>query len=285
MTDLFDFKAPKRHFALMGNPVSHSKSPVIHKAFALQCEKQIEYDLIQVDVGGFDQAVSHFAAHGGAGMNVTAPFKVEAWQMCQRDGNTLSERAALAESVNTLSFHDDGTVAGDNTDGIGLVRDIEGNLGCGITGKSILLIGAGGASRGAIGPLLQASPARLHIVNRTPQKATKLASHFQSMGNVSGSSLDSEEAEFDLVINATAASIDGQIPGIRTQNLHTDTMVYDMMYSNRPTTFMKWALDQGAARAVDGLGMLVEQAAEAFRIWQDVMPDTSSVIASLRKQQ
>ena len=284
MSDLFEFKAPKKHFALMGNPVSHSKSPVIHKSFALQCDKQIEYDLIQVDIGGFDQAVSHFAAHGGAGLNVTVPFKVEAWQMCQRSGNRLSDRAALAESVNTLQFHNDGSVSGDNTDGIGLVRDIENNIGFDIAGKSILLIGAGGAARGAIGPLLQSSPGRLHIVNRTPQKARQLAANFQSIGNVTGGGLDSDAAAYDLIINATASSLDGQLPAIQTKNLHSDTMVYDMMYSTEPTPFMKWALDQGAASAIDGLGMLVEQAAEAFRVWQSVLPDTASVIASLRKQ-
>ncbi len=284
MTDLFEFKAAKRNFALIGNPVSHSKSPVIHKAFALQCEKNIEYDLIQVDVGGFDQAVSHFSAHGGAGLNITAPFKVEAWQMCQREGNALTERGELAESINTLSFREDGSVLGDNTDGIGLVRDIEDNLGHTISGKRILLIGAGGASRGAIGPLLQASPSHLHIVNRTAQKATQLASHFQSRGEVSGGSLDSDTNTFDLIINATAAGLSGKLPGIDPQNVGANSAIYDMMYSNEPTTFMKWALDQGAAHAVDGLGMLVEQAAEAFRQWHDVAPDTSSVIASLRKQ-
>ncbi|MBX2867238.1 MAG: shikimate dehydrogenase [Acidiferrobacterales bacterium] len=284
MTDLFDFKAPKKNFALMGNPVSHSKSPVIHKSFALQCSKEIEYDLIQVDIGGFDQAVSHFAAHGGAGLNVTVPFKVEAWQMCQRNGNKLSERAAMAESVNTLQFHHDGSVSGDNTDGIGLVRDIENNIRFQISDKSILLIGAGGASRGAIGPLLQSSPSKLHIVNRTPQKASQLAANFQSMGTITGGSLESDASAFDLIINATASSLSGQLPGILAENIHAESMIYDMMYATEPTPFMKWALDQGAAMAVDGLGMLVEQAAEAFRVWQSVLPDTSSVIASLRKQ-
>ena len=284
MTDLFEFKAAKRDFALMGNPVSHSKSPVIHKAFALQCEKDIEYNLIQVDVGGFDQAVSHFGAHGGAGLNVTAPFKVEAWEMCQREGNALTERGKLAESINTLSFREDGSVLGDNTDGIGLVRDIEDNLGHQISGKRILLVGAGGASRGAIGPLLQASPSHLHIVNRTAQKATQLASHFQSLGEVSGGSLDSDTSDFDLIIHATAAGLSGQLPGIHAENIGANTFIYDMMYSNEPTTFMKWALDQGAAHAVDGLGMLVEQASEAFRQWHQVVPDTSPVVAWLRKQ-
>jgi len=204
--------------------------------------------------------------------------------MCQREGNALTERGVIAESINTLSFREDGSVLGDNTDGIGLVKDIEDNLGHKITGKRVLLIGAGGASRGAIGPLLQASPSHLHIVNRTAQKATQLASHFQSLGEVSGGSFDSDTSAFDLIIHATAAGLSGQLPGIHAENIDSSSVIYDMTYSNEPTAFMKWTLDQGAAHAVDGLGMLVEQAAAAFRQWHEVVPDTSSVIAALRKQ-
>ena len=285
MTDLFDFRAPRKHFALIGNPVAHSKSPQIHNTFARQLEIELVYELIQVEPGGFDQAVSHFSAQGGAGLNITLPFKVEAWQMCKRDGNSLSERAAQAESVNTIRFNDDGTLYGDNTDGIGLVQDIERNIGISIAGKRVLVVGAGGAVRGALGPILQARPGQLLVVNRTSEKATLLAQHFNQLGYSSiGGGLDLASGEFDLVINGTASSIGGELPDISSSCFGPNTKVYDMMYGQQPTLFMQWALAEGAGSAADGLGMLVEQAAAAFELWHHCKPETRPVIDALRKQ-
>ncbi len=284
MTDLFDFRPPARDYAVMGNPVAHSKSPRIHEMFAQQCDITLTYDRIQVDIGGFDQAVSHFAAHGGAGLNITVPFKVEAWELCQRAGNSLSDRARLAEAVNTLAFSRDDGVAGDNTDGIGMVRDIEVNLDCPLAGRRVLVIGAGGAVRGVLGPLLERGPASLHVVNRTADRASTLAARFAAGSGiaVTGGALESALGAYDVVINGTAASLGGELPGVNAGCIGSGTLAYDMMYGDAPTAFLCWALDQGAARAGDGLGMLVEQAAESFNIWHGVRPDTAPVIAALR---
>ena len=285
MTDLFDFQAPKRHFAVMGNPVKHSLSPIIHKDFAGQSNIDIEYDRIQVDVGGFDQAVSHFAAHGGAGLNITVPFKVEAWQLCQESGNSLSERAELAGAVNTLKFAED-AVTGDNTDGVGLTRDIQINLEQEIEGKAVLMIGAGGAARGVVGPLLDCRPSRLHIVNRTAHKATALAAQYADSGhhNITGSGMDQVNGDFQIVINASAASLGGELPAVDQKVIGNGCLAYDMMYGSEPTSFMTWALAAGAGRVSDGLGMLVEQAAESFFIWHGVRPKSAPVISALRKR-
>ncbi|MGB5705329.1 MAG: shikimate dehydrogenase [Arenicellales bacterium] len=285
MSDLFDFKAPKNQYAVMGNPVAHSKSPVIHDLFARQCGVSMGYQRIQVDIGGFDQAVSHFAAHDGAGLNITVPFKVEAWKLCRRDPNSLTARAKLAEAVNTLKFYDEGSIQGDNTDGVGIARDIEHNLGLSLAHTRILVLGAGGAVRGVLGPLLECGPEQLHVVNRTAEKAVTLAHRFSQMGFdcISGGALDRISGQFDLIINGTAASLGGELPEIDAGCISSRTLAYDMMYSDEPTLFMKWALDKGADRAADGLGMLVEQAAESFRIWHGLEPDTAPVISYLKK--
>lgn len=285
MSDLFDFKAPKNRYAVMGNPVAHSKSPVIHDLFARQCGVLMDYQRIQVDIGGFDQAVSHFAAHDGAGLNITVPFKVEAWNMCQRDPNSLTARAKLAEAVNTLKFCDDGSIQGDNTDGVGIARDIEQNLQLSLEQKRILIVGAGGAVRGVLGPLLECGPERLHVVNRTAEKAVTLARRFNQTGFdcITGGALDRITGQFDLIINGTAASLGGELPEIDPDCISSRTLAYDMMYGDEPTLFMKWALDKGAEKAADGLGMLVEQAAESFRIWHGLEPDTASVISFIKK--
>lgn len=282
MGDLFDFKARPTAYAVIGNPVEHSRSPDIHTMFAKQCDVVLEYTRIQVDIGGFGQAVSHFQANGGGGLNVTVPFKGEAWELCLRNGNRVSAGAEQAQAVNTLKFENDGSISGDNTDGPGLVRDIEQNLATTITNASILLVGAGGASSGVIGPLLARQPDRLTLTNRTRSKATELASRFGD--SVSTMALDQHAGTpFDIVINATAASLAGSLPGIDPSCIGSRSLVYDMMYQPQPTIFMKWALEHGAARAVDGLGMLVEQAAGSFYIWHGAQPQTGPVIAALRK--
>ncbi len=285
MTDLFDFKPRAKDYAVVGNPIAHSKSPIIHAMFGAQTGIDLNYDPVQVDPGGFQQAVSHFAAHGGAGLNITVPFKVEAWSLCNGAGNELSDRAMEAGSVNTLTFTDRGSIQGDNTDGIGIVRDIRDNQQTPITGTRILMIGAGGAVRGCLGPILGCKPASLDVVNRTASKAGAMAERFRSLGyhTINGGGMEAADERYDLVINGTAASLSASLPDLSPHSIGEQTLVYDMMYSNEPTLFMKWALDQGAARAIDGLGMLVEQAAESFHIWHGVRPDTTPVIDHLRK--
>jgi shikimate dehydrogenase len=238
-----------------------------------------------VDIGGFDQAVSHFAAHGGAGLNITLPFKQEAWQMCQRPLNTLTKRAMLAQAVNTMGFGGDGVIHGDNTDGVGLTRDLEINLNCSLTDKRILIIGAGGAVRGVLAALLECHPAMLTVANRTAQKATALASHFNGHGydSINACSMDRVEQDYDVVINGTAASLSNELPGVAAGCVGPSTLAYDMMYGTEPTLFMKWALELRARQTSDGLGMLVEQAAAAFNVWHDRSPDTAPVISFLRK--
>ena len=284
MSDLFNFQPKPHHFAVMGNPVNHSKSPIIHSQFAQQCSVKLEYGRIQVDIGGFEQAVSHFQAHDGAGLNITVPFKVEAWQLCQKPGHRLSERARIAQSVNTLKFESDGSIFGDNTDGIGMVRDIQKNIGLSIEGKTVLVIGAGGAVRGVLGPLLDCQPSAVTIANRTSSKAYELAEQFDNSPLIPTSLEKTDPRGYDFIINGSAASLHNALPGISANSIHDKTVVYDMMYASQPTLFMKWALSHGAAGAFDGLGMLVEQAAESFFIWHDKQPDTSWVISALKKQ-
>lgn len=282
MSDLFEFKPPPSAYAVMGNPVAHSKSPQIHSQFAHQTGVALSYDRIQVDVGGFDQAVSHFAANGGAGLNITVPFKVEAWQLCSQGNNHLTDRAQVAQAVNTLKFESDGTTLGDNTDGAGLVTDLENNNGVAIKDKSILVIGAGGAVRGVLGSILACLPADVTVANRTADKAQELETRFD--GVLKGTGLDRIPGrQFDLIINGTAASLDGNLPDLPLSCVGPQTVVYDMMYADQPTVFMKWGMAAGAASAHDGLGMLVEQAAESFRLWRNTSPDTRPVIDALRK--
>ncbi len=278
MPDPFDFDRPKR-YAVMGNPIGHSKSPAIHTAFAKQCSIDLEYTAIQVDPGGFAQAVGNFRASGGAGLNVTVPFKVEAYELAQR----LSERAQQAGAVNTLKFEADDGLFGDNTDGAGLVRDLADNLGIDLTGKDILVLGAGGAVRGILGPLCAAGPKSIMIANRTSVRARELAETFSGACPVTGCGFNTLAGHrFDLIINGTAASLAGEVPAIPAAIFAADALAYDLMYADSPTAFMDWALAFGAGRAVDGLGMLVEQAAESFQIWHGVRPETAPVIRMLR---
>ncbi len=279
MSDIFDFDRPPPLYAVMGNPVEHSRSPEIHQMFARQCSLQIDYTKIHVEVGGFPQAVSSFQASGGRGLNVTVPFKMEARRLC----DVCSDRAALAGAVNTLWF-DDAVIHGDNTDGIGICNDITLNIGQTITGSRLLLLGAGGAVRGVLGQILGQRPSCVVVANRTVDKAIELTNHYQAHGEIRGCGFDElEGSSFDIVINGTAASLYGDIPDLPAMGLAEETLAYDMMYSDEATVFMNWALERGMTRVCDGLGMLVEQAAESFAIWHGVRPETGPVIHSMRK--
>lgn len=269
-------------YAVIGNPISHSKSPQIHAAFAKQTGEDIAYAAILAPLNEFEKTVRDFIAGGGKGLNVTVPFKQQAYAMC----DALSERAQLAGAVNTLKF-EDGKIIGDTTDGKGLIRDIIGNLGFDIEAKSVLVIGAGGAARGALAPLLRCNPARLVIANRTHSKATELARLIAPLGkkqkHIEAKTFEQLNGEaFDLLINATSASLTNAVPDIPKNIQFNQMFAYDMMYAKAPTVFMKFCLQQGAARVSDGLGMLVEQAAESFFVWRGVRPETKSVLVKMR---
>ncbi|HHH35856.1 MAG TPA: shikimate dehydrogenase [Gammaproteobacteria bacterium] len=280
MSSLFDFDAPPDRYAVMGNPVAHSKSPQIHAAFARQTGQRLVYEAIQVDEGGFPQAVGNFRASGGKGLNITVPFKREAWVLADE----RSERAEVAGAVNTYLFRPDGSIYGDNTDGVGLVRDLVVNHGAVITGRRLLILGAGGAVRGVLGPLLSERPASVVIANRTVHRAEELAAAFADGVPVSGCGFDELAGGcFDLVINGTAASLGGQALPLPPDILAPGAWCYDMMYGDAPTPFLRWAAAHGAAQCLDGLGMLVEQAAESFFLWRGVRPETAPVIAMLRR--
>lgn len=284
MSDIFDFDQPDL-YAVMGNPINHSKSPQIHTAFALETGQKIEYTAIHVDVGGFAQAVSHFQGHGGKGLNVTVPFKLDAWKIA----DSLTERAKRAGAVNTLILGKDGDITGDNTDGVGLVNDIVDHLGWSISHKRVLILGAGGASRGVIGPILDQQPQTLFIANRTASKALELARLFGDMNDnsttlIAAGGYDCLVAQqFDLVINATAASLQGEVPPLPDDLLAAEGCCYDMMYAAEQTAFMQWASQHGAVQISDGLGMLVGQAAESFSLWRGIRPSVSPVIQSIKQ--
>ena len=265
-------------YVVMGNPVAHSQSPFIHAEFARQVGHAIAYTSRHVEVGCFREALAGFRAAGGRGASVTLPFKEEAFALSTR----RSARAEQAGAVNTLDFEGD-EIRGDNTDGVGLVRDLERNLGLTLAGRAILLLGAGGAARGVIGPLLAASPARLVVANRTASRAEALRRHFGD--EVEACGLDRlPAARFDLIVNATSASLSGEAPPLPATLLRPGGGAYDMMYAARPSPFMRWAQEAGASAVADGTGMLVEQAAEAFRRWRGVRPRTRPVIDALRRR-
>ena len=265
-------------YAVIGNPIEHSRSPQIHAAFARETGEDISYGRILGDPEGFEEDVASFVAAGGRGLNVTVPFKERACRLA----DTLSERAAAAGAVNTLIVTDAG-LAGDNTDGVGLVRDLACNHLFSFAGARVLLIGAGGAARGVLRPLLDERPASLVVANRTASRAVALAQSVTAQGVLSACGLDEIAGrQFDLIINATAAGLDAKVPDIPDDCLAHGGWTYDMLYSSEPTAFVTWGRDHGAMRALDGLGMLVEQAAESFRLWRGVQPDTGPVIDSLR---
>jgi shikimate dehydrogenase len=266
-------------YAVIGNPVAHSQSPLIHAAFARQTGQDLVYGRMLGLPEGFAVQVREFLAAGGKGLNVTVPFKEDAWRLADE----LSPRASLARAVNTLMPLATGRLRGDNTDGVGLVRDLEHNHGLRLAGRRILLLGAGGAARGAILPLLERQPAALWIANRTARKALDLAAELAAQGPLHGLGLTDLAGEgFDLVINATAAGLAGQLPELPDALLNPGGTCYDMLYGDLPTAFVRWGREQGAARALDGWGMLVEQAAEAFFLWRGVRPDTTPLIGARR---
>ncbi|SFK81947.1 shikimate dehydrogenase [Nitrosomonas aestuarii] len=266
-------------YAVIGNPIAHSKSPLIHSAFAQQTRQNMRYDAILAPLDGFKTAADTFHHQGGKGINVTIPFKLEAHKLA----TSLTERADIAQAVNTLKFVED-QILGDNTDGAGLVRDIVVNLSTPITEKRILLMGAGGAARGAILPLLQQKPAILAIANRTPQKAVLLKKQFIQHGQLdAGEYMYFAGASFDIVINATSASLNDALPALPPDIFAVDALAYDMMYSAEPTRFLKYAGQQGVCNLADGIGMLVEQAAESFYLWRGIRPETKDIISRFKK--
>ena len=265
-------------YGVFGNPIGHSKSPVIHQLFAEQTGQALTYQAILAPLDGFSHSVASFFTEG-RGANVTVPFKEQAFALVGQ----LTERARRAGAVNTLVKNPDGTLTGDNTDGAGLVRDLT-HAGISLTNKKVLILGAGGAVRGILEPFINERPSALVIANRTVSKAEQLAKEFADIATLYPSSFDWLEESFDVIINGTAASLGGEVPPISPQLIHTHTVCYDMMYSKTPTAFCQWALDNGAAQALDGLGMLVEQAAESFYVWRGLRPDTAPVLAELRRQ-
>jgi shikimate dehydrogenase len=264
-------------YVVIGNPIAHSKSPQIHARFAQQTGEDIRYEHLLAPVDGFAASVRDFIAVGGRGANVTVPFKLEAFALADE----RSTRADAAGAVNTLRF-EDGRIIGDNTDGVGLVRDIVVNAAIPVAGKRVLLLGAGGAARGVILPLLAEAPAELMIANRTVAKAQELLTHFAHPA-LKASRFEELDGVFDIVINATSASLSAELPPLPAVVLSSQTFAYDMMYGAQPTVFMQLAASCGAA-ARDGLGMLVEQAAESFFLWRAVRPDTRPVYDWLRAQ-
>jgi shikimate dehydrogenase len=274
-------------YAVIGHGIAYSRSPQIHAWFAQQCGQSLAYGLIDTPPDSFAASVQAFLAGGGRGLNVTVPFKQQALALA----GTASERAREAGAVNTLSVQPGGGLLGDNTDGAGLVRDLVSNLHCGLAGTRVLLLGAGGAARGVIAPLLRSGLAQLAIANRTAGRAAALAQAFAPLGPVTA--LDDPPAgrrptrqgrAWDLIINATAASHRGELPAMPAGAVGKDTTCYDMGYAQRDTVFQQWARAAGAPRVANGLGMLVEQAAESFLLWRGVRPETAPVLARLRKE-
>ena len=270
-------------YAVFGNPIAHSKSPWIHRAFAEQTGQAMDYDRQLVDEAGFNEAADTFFQAGGKGLNITMPFKLDAYSYVSR----TTPRARRAGAVNTLAMQADGTILGDTTDGVGLVNDIKNNLGWEIRAKRVLILGAGGAVRGILEPILEEQPQHVVIANRSVEKALQLSKAYAEMGYILGCGLDILDGqEFDLIINGTSASLKGGMPPLPDSLLGspaTAANCYDLMYSAEPTPFMKWAR-RGGGQTADGLGMLVEQAAESFMLWRGVRPQTSAVIQQLRTQ-
>ena len=266
-------------YGVFGNPIGHSKSPQIHRLFAEQTGQALSYEPLLAPLDDFSGFAREFFAHG-LGANVTVPFKEEAFRLADQ----LTERARRAGAVNTLMKLEDGPLLGDNTDGIGLVRDLLDNAGVVLQDKRVLLLGAGGAVRGVLEPLLTQRPATLVIANRTLGKAEQLADEFGELGSVSASAFEQLQSPFDVIINGTSASLGGELPPLADSLIRSGTtFCYDMMYGAKPTPFCQWAADLGA-QTRDGLGMLVEQAAAAFELWRGVRPDAVPVLTQLRQQ-
>jgi len=273
MTDLY---------AVVGNPIAHSKSPLIHRLFAEQTDQDLVYEALLIDTEDttFQFAISDLIARGYKGINITVPFKLDAFELADE----LSPRAEVAHAVNTFSF-EDGKIFGDNTDGIGLVTDIEENANRPFKDQKVLILGAGGAVQGILQPLLEKQPGLVHIANRTAKRAEVLGKRFETLSPITSSDWESIPGEtYDIIINGTSASLEGKLPPINSNILGQDSLVYDMMYGAGPTVFMQWAQQhQPSCQTRDGLGMLVGQAAEAFYIWRGVRPETQSVIDEVRR--
>jgi shikimate dehydrogenase len=266
-------------YGVVGHPVSHSLSPFIHGMFARETGQDITYRLFDVRPAELEVHVRDFFAQGGGGLNVTLPHKIAARELA----NELTTRAAHAAAVNTLARAADGSILGDNTDGAGLVHDLRDNLGMQLAGRRVLIMGAGGATRGVLAPLLGLEPAMVVIANRTPERATALAAAFSDLGVTRGVGFrDVGDEPFDLVINATSASLSGDIPPLPPGAVDSSTVCYDLAYGKSATAFVAWARQHGCARALQGWGMLVEQAAESFQLWRGVRPTTATVLAVLQ---
>jgi shikimate dehydrogenase len=264
-------------YAVIGNPITHSKSPQIHSAFAKQTGQDILYTKLEAPIDRFSETVRNFE---GRGLNVTLPFKQQAFALM----NACNEQATIAQAVNTISIHEDKTLYGSNTDGIGLVRDLTVNLQFTLKDRKILILGAGGAVRGILFPLLQQHPKSVVIANRTLASAQAIVAQFQDYGDLAGVSLEDIPGPFDLIINGTSFSLQTDTVPFSPDILTKDSFCYDLMYGQEPTPFLKWAVNQGVIHVQDGLGMLVEQAAESFYIWRGVRPRTEYLIELLRKQ-
>lgn len=265
-------------YYVIGNPIEHSKSPEIHRQFAGQTAQLITYERFLAPLGGFDTALDELISTGICGANITVPFKEDAFAYC----DTKSVRAERAGAVNTLII-DNGKCFGDNTDGVGLINDLRHNHQIALKQKCVLVLGAGGAVRGILAPLLAHNPACVVVVNRTAQKAYSLARDFADLGHIAGCGFsDLDTTPFDVIINGTSAGLTGDVPPVPARALRPLGVTYDMVYSREPTAFVQWGQRAGASIALDGLGMLVEQAAEAFYLWRAKRPDTRAVIQTLR---
>lgn len=263
-------------YAVFGHPIAHSQSPFIHQTFAGQTGQPLQYCAILAPLDGFAETVRDFREAGGRGANVTLPFKEEAVALCDE----LTERARLAGAVNTLHWLDDGRLLGDNTDGAGLVADLQ-QQGVDIKGARILILGAGGAVRGVLAPLLACAPSDLVIANRTAARARALAQDFSALGSITGVGLDEISGTYDLIINGTSASLSGALPPLPDGSLKQGGITYDMAYGVEATPFQRWGAGHGGRLNLAGLGMLVNQAAESFARWRGVRPDTAPVKAAL----
>jgi shikimate dehydrogenase len=267
-------------YALFGHPVSHSWSPFIHALFARQFDHVVDYKLQDVEPANFRRVVIDFFVEGGSGANVTLPHKPAAAEIV----NELSARAERARAVNTILRRSPTELLGDNTDGTGLVVDLVSNLGVTVSGSRLLILGAGGAVRGVLAPLLEQEPREIRIANRTPDRARRLQNEFSDLGEISASSFDEvDDQPWDIVINATAASLAGEVPALPPRAVGRDTVCYDMAYGRGQTAFMRWATERGSARAYKGWGMLVEQAAESYLLWHGVRPATKPVLTALER--
>lgn len=264
-------------YAVIGHPITHSLSPQIHTIFAQQTQQSLEYEGIELPLTSFETRLWQLIKDGYLGFNVTVPFKGDAFDFVDE----LSERSKRARAVNTIKILPNGRSVGDTTDGVGLLNDLQNNLGWALEHQHILILGAGGAVRGVLDPIIGANPASITLANRTLEKAEELADDF---AQITPSSFEELSGRFDLIINGTSASLSGQLPPISESFINPSVKCYDMMYSAQPTSFLKWAKQLGAEQLSDGLGMLVGQAAESFQLWRGVMPDVKPVIDSIRSQ-